>query len=347
MPAICVNVQDWHNTPSKSGWHTSSPYAGWFTYDIGASRNTLDRGTARRDEQCPRSWKGTIANPKCPEQARPANPAQGIPARQAQPRVVPPWYDLQGNGVVAIKPQPPTDPDVHLIIEDGRSDPRFGQLGPSGRIYSCDEFPPASWIEGGVGITGTNDARAGTTYCAPISYSCAGSSGTGSEQNWQGSIHGFLGAHLEAKLASDGYVIGQDFDWNSAVAFRFVYESHEAEGWAARIVTDDLAAGIFQQVSPNTPFTRRDGASSKRSVIEFHPNGNGSLAIQLQNGEVFHTHERGGERRARLRARQLALEGNSKDDSSVNNKTEISTWFVASATSFHKLANIAFQAHHR
>lgn len=76
-----------------------------------------------------------------------------------QPRVVPPLYDANGLGVTALK-NPPLNPltgAFELRIADGRDNPTVGALQESGRIYSCDEFPPATWIEGGVGTPGQNN----------------------------------------------------------------------------------------------------------------------------------------------------------------------------------------------
>lgn len=119
------------------------------------------RGGKRRNEMCPPTWKGTVLNPRCPE--------------TNQPRVVPPLYDQLGVGVTAVVPQPvPGHTELTMVIADGKDNPipGVGQLQSSGCKYSCDEFPPASWIEGGVGIMGSGNNLPGTTYCAPWAYKC-------------------------------------------------------------------------------------------------------------------------------------------------------------------------------
>jgi chitinase len=188
MPAICQNVQIWHNNAALSSWHTQGDWAGWFTYDLGASKSREGRGGQRGDKMCPDSWKRTIFNPRCPE--------------TNQPRVVPPLYYLNGIGVTVLVPRSiPGETELRMIIADGKDDPRpfVGQLQSSGRKYTCDEFPPASWIEGGVGLGGAG--LPGTTYCAPWAFKCGDDTDArGSEQTWQGFIHGFLGGHLEAQL---------------------------------------------------------------------------------------------------------------------------------------------------
>jgi len=265
---------------------------------------------------CPSNWKGTIQRPRCPE--------------PNQPRVVPPLYDLAGIGVTAIVPQPiPGATDLHMIIADGKDNPipGVGQLQSSGRKYSCDEFPPASWIEGGVGIAGSGNNLPGTQYCAPWAFKCDDETDArGSEQNWQGFIHGFLGAHLEARVAEDdpNYIPLDNLD--NPIAFRFHYEDFPDANWAARVVKDGDQG--FTLIRPGTPFTRRANRNGSRSVISFIPNGNGSLAIELENGEVFRTHERGSERRALKRVKQLARRAVDQNEPDVSNKTESPEWYV-------------------
>lgn len=333
MPAICENVRNWHNNAALSSWHTQSAWAGWFTLDLGASQSRANRGGARRDQMCPDTWKGTILNPRCPE--------------TNQPRVVPPLYDLNGNGVTALVTQPiPGAAVLHMIIADGKDDPRpfVGQLQSSGRMYSCDEFPPASWIEGGVGLGAT--AQSGTTYCAPWAYKCDDETDArGSEQNWQGFIHGFLGAHLEARLSADGKDFGRDYGEDNPIAFRFRYELLSPDvTWAARVVMDS-GDTAYDRITPGTPFQRRSPSSGTRPVISFVPNGNGSMGIELSNGEVFRTHERGAERRALKRVRELVGRDVDQDDSNVSNKTESPQWYVF--TIFIEMLNhLSFQAHY-
>jgi len=309
MPAICQNVRNWHSNAALSSWHTQSLWAGWFTYDLGASERTLNRGNRRRQQTCPDTWKGTILNPRCPE--------------PNQPRVVPPLYDLSGNGVTAIVPQPiPGQTELSLVIADGRDNQFSGQLQSSGRKYTCDEFPPASWIEGGVGIPGTPDSRVATTYCAPWAFKCdSETDARGSEQNWQGYIHGFLGAHLEARAAAENAI----YDYDTPIAFRFHYSDQSPTvTWAARIV--GVGATILREINPGTPFQRRNEIVEIRSLTNFIPNGNGSLAIELSNGEVVRTHESGAARQALKRVRQRTIEDVEQHGSDASNTTQSPEW---------------------
>ena len=320
MPAICQNVRNWYGNPAVSSWYTTGArgiWRGWFSFDLGASGsdNRLDRGQARRDQMCPRTWKGTVATPRCPE--------------PNQPYVVPPLWNLAGQGVTAIKPQPLTDPEVFLTIEDGRDLQWAGALQPSGRRYTCDEFPPASWIEGGVGIAPWG--HAGTTYCAPASARCGNNfNARGSEQVWQGQIHGYLGTELELGVA------GQNPTQNTPIGFRFEYNTHNPANfhpWAARVRT--LGATTERYVIPGTHW-RRSEKEESFTAIEFHPIGNGSLAIALPNGEVFRTHEPGEFHRGLHRLRELARRDSEVAGTKVAtpeeilpvNKTKDIEWFV-------------------
>lgn len=148
LPAICQNVQNWENDQTKSQWPRRQ--AGWFTVDFGAGvkqhwpgyRSDPTRSNIRRDLQCPKSWKGTVLAPRCPE--------------TNQEAVVPAWVDALGAPITAIVPQDLTKPAAPAYLEI-----MYKQTGNnaltrrrSGRVYSCDEFPPASWVEGGVGTPG-------------------------------------------------------------------------------------------------------------------------------------------------------------------------------------------------
>ncbi|KAF1942659.1 hypothetical protein EJ02DRAFT_511607 [Clathrospora elynae] len=315
MPAICQNVADWHANPATSIW--PGRWANWFTYDLG--HTTRSRGKGRRDHMCPRTWKGTVANPRCPE--------------PNQPRVVPPLYDeFTRQPVTALAPQ--MNPlSVSLRIADGRDDPLIGQNQPSGRGYSCDEFPPASWIEGGDGV---NRQSAGTTYCAPIAMPCGNAfNARGSEQNWQGSVHGYLGGHLEVEARALG-----PYNDDMPIAFQFVRVNSPLDIWAARVEFDDSGfpgGRGWDPVHPGTTFVRRADEKVERHATQFVPTGNGSLAIVLSNGEVFHGHEPTALQRAVKRSEELIRGGLRKRSTStateevqpeISNSTDVPKWHI-------------------
>jgi chitinase len=314
MPAICQNVRNWHADTSKSKW--IGRWDGWFTYDFGSSKAGLyKRGNDRRNNMCPRTWKGTIANPRCPE--------------PNQPAVVPPLWDANGVGVTGLKPQRVGATDVSLRIADGRDAQFVGQTQPSGRRYTCDEFPAASWIEGGSGyfdqVVDEGSGGPGTTYCAPMAASCPGGfDGRGSEQNWQGTIHAALGGVLEERLKEDPGL--PDATENDVAAFQFTYFSTPNEAYAARVLWDDTGARKNRPVIPGTHWVRSDDKPS-RMWADLIPTTNGSMAIVLTNGEVFHAHEENAVQRAVKRAMELSP-GNNAEDSSPSDGLMVPEWCV-------------------
>jgi chitinase len=272
MPSICQNAANWHADVTKSRWPLR--WDGWFTYDVGTGGRITGRGQVRREQQCPSTWKGTIAMPRCPE--------------TNQPQVVPPLFDANGLPVTALAPQPPGATEVDLMIADGRDDPLVGSLQPSGRRYSCDEFPPASWIEAGIGWQGVNipegNGGRGTTICAPIGARCDLYDVRGSEQNWQGIVHKNLGATLEAMAVAEGLSVHPD----QGIAFRFLYPTERDETWAARVSYKYVGQGLrWDGVHPGTHWDRRDAVPSSRVATHFFTTPNGSVFIQIPNGEVF------------------------------------------------------------
>jgi len=117
----------------------------------------------------------------------------------------------------------------------------------SGRQYTCDEFPPASWIEGGDGpgrpatANGDSGGSEANTYCAP-----AGQSGTcrhphpyrvRSEQDWQGVIHSTLGRRLRILIKNE-FGLAQ-FESNDAARFRLSLVNHPGIGPARVYWRDD------------------------------------------------------------------------------------------------------------
>lgn len=297
MPAICQNVRNWHNDFTKSKW--PNRWEGWFTYDVGSGEHITNRGNVRREGQCPDTWKGTIASPRCPE--------------PNQPPVVPPIFDANGLGVTRLAPQPPGATEVDLMIDDGRDNPLVGALQPSGRRYSCDEFPPASWIEGGIGYSGVvpeGSGGPGTTFCAPIGARCDFYDVRGSEQNWQGLVHSYLGRQLELSSEAEGLTVTRD----TGIAFRFEYPTEQNEAWAARVAWTE-GTRRFDAVTPGTHWKRGNDQPARVST-EFHATGNGSVFIALPNGEVFRGNDHKTARRAAKRAVDLSS-GMNLDESSL------------------------------
>lgn len=77
----------------------------------------------------------------------------------------------------------------------------------------------------------------------------------GSEQNWQGIIHNWLGIFL-AVFAGEQYNIPNDYDDDSGVAFLFRAVSNPQNPSAARIYYEDNGV-LLENVNTGTPFRRR------------------------------------------------------------------------------------------
>lgn len=139
LPSICLNVRQWLNDPQKSTWNGRAGND-VFTYDMYAAEKQAyliavkkpskrRNREHRRDLMCGSNWRGTRGD--CPE--------------SNQPDVLPgPWPHKGLETII-------TNTALYEIEAL-----RIGNNPPvrSGRQYTCDEFPPASWVEGGVGLGG-------------------------------------------------------------------------------------------------------------------------------------------------------------------------------------------------
>ncbi|KAL7624109.1 hypothetical protein AAE478_005666 [Parahypoxylon ruwenzoriense] len=166
MTAICQNAQQFINSARGQSrkWRTA------FSYDFGG------RTTKRREASCPSSWKGYHL---CPEVARPGNLAQPTVMRQDGP-----WP------YTALDPvQVPVNVIQHIRDSQGNV------VSNSYLRYTCDEFPPATWVEGGKGTATSGEAA--YTRCA--AYRCPRTAGMKiyGEQNWQARVHTKLRSKLE------------------------------------------------------------------------------------------------------------------------------------------------------
>ncbi|RDA83937.1 hypothetical protein CP532_3642 [Ophiocordyceps camponoti-leonardi (nom. inval.)] len=185
MPAICRNARNWMANKTKSEWG-SREASDVFSYDFSATERSYYQ---RRWDSCPYTWS------KWPD-------AFSICPQTDQPRIMPgPWMhqDLEiSKRKVAMEIQSSANATyaANLAHNPGRS----------GRQYACDEFPPASWIEGGNG-PGNRSVRAdddwiGTpanTYCVPqmVSTDCKETyPGVHSERDWQATADRMLRARL-------------------------------------------------------------------------------------------------------------------------------------------------------
>ncbi|PQE32174.1 hypothetical protein CJF32_00009894 [Rutstroemia sp. NJR-2017a WRK4] len=186
MPAICANVQQWLTANAQA-------LPKDFHIQTGNDRNTA----IRRRQSCPNDW--STKHP-CPEPL-------------FQPAVVHGYGKfINGNAgrtMVQFGNSLFTDltanPPIVSIFTNEIAGTVAGES--SGLGYTCDEFPPASWIEGGTG-----EISSANTFCAPQGVSCSSTlwsmnknnyKNTGqpypltrSEQNWQAAAHSLLGKYF-------------------------------------------------------------------------------------------------------------------------------------------------------
>ncbi|KAH9209807.1 pectate lyase superfamily protein-domain-containing protein [Leptodontidium sp. 2 PMI_412] len=201
MNNICANANSFAALPRGAILHPGSSVPNnKYGFDFNQVRK--DR---RRTNMCPGSWKNRPAN-TCPATGS-ANPFRSAYI----------WFTS------ALEP----GTTVNQIAN--RRDPATNQVTiNSGIRYTCDEFPPASWVEGGAGAT---LASPGTTRCAAAR--CAPS--INAEQDWQGFSHRNLRLALQ-RVAEDHDELGDFDDTNSVAFFRFNTYNLQ-DGTAAKVVT--------------------------------------------------------------------------------------------------------------
>ncbi|KAH7027557.1 pectate lyase superfamily protein-domain-containing protein [Microdochium trichocladiopsis] len=204
MREICANADNFY---TLSRGQTLHPVNGLSNTEFGYDMNVA-RKEDRRDQSCPDSWK---RHHSCPE--------RGQPVQQKPMRHDGMWWTID------------TDPNVNgrpnLHIRDMHISTISGPIiHLSNMSYTCDEFPPATWVEGG---SGSSLNSAAETRCAAM-----GCGRARAEQNWQASAHSQLRGKLH-KHAKDlsGYDGGE-----SIVLFQFRYSNNGPDGAAARIIEE-------------------------------------------------------------------------------------------------------------
>lgn len=129
VPATCNNIAQ-----LRPGAQLGN-YGETFGWDPDGSRKTK-RGKAR----CPDHWKKPKkGKARCPEPDQP---------------------ELHPLGVTNAVP-PEVEPEGLAVLKEDAN----GQTVRTGVMMSCDEFPPATSIQGGVGPKG--GPKNGATYCSP------------------------------------------------------------------------------------------------------------------------------------------------------------------------------------
>ncbi|KAM6513794.1 hypothetical protein FALCPG4_015007 [Fusarium falciforme] len=218
MKEICKNAKNFYGGLRGPG---SATNLSAFGYDMDTGDGS--RHDQRRTMSCPRNWK---RHHTCPEtdQVKPMRhdgewPHSDLdPSRKKDALTIRHKRDQQGN-----------------IIEESKI------------TYSCDEFPAASWVEGGTGISipgldkgypeGSSETR-----CAALRCSDRGVRGVKAEQNWQAEAHGKLRTTLldlveEEKNADPTNQRHATFDKDHGIVMFLFRMTNQVNGVAATVYT--------------------------------------------------------------------------------------------------------------
>jgi len=243
MPSICQNADLY----KQSTQGKARRWPGSFGYDLNADRGGKQ---GRRGAMCPDNWNRAAGGHVCPE------PNQPKPMR-------------------ADKRWPETDVDPTHVKRYKIKDhiDANGNVLKSGMYYSCDEFPPAKWVEGGVGLVPAPNppppegaGQAGFTRCAPAAL-CAPDIGTKSEQDWQGFCHSTLRAKLFALAMQQLQIPANQAApllRDRVVQFSFVTEDAGENDIPASVWVEDLATGAVEDI-PTYARIKRRSANETRS----------------------------------------------------------------------------------
>ncbi|KAL4937115.1 hypothetical protein ASPVEDRAFT_77909 [Aspergillus versicolor CBS 583.65] len=137
------------------------------------------RKSVRRNDNCPSSW----IDGRCPEADQPRFYAGARGFADA----------LMYRGRNADR-----EPDDNRLAEEYTKRLADGSVKTMhreiGAVLSCDEWPAASWIEGGSG---------GATYCSPIGQGCGRTRAVQTDQNWQAQAHNAIGIWSRIRSPAD------------------------------------------------------------------------------------------------------------------------------------------------
>lgn len=250
MKDICKNAANFYTTQRGLVLHPRSGLPTYvFGYDFSTGKSLSRwRSANRREHSCPSKrqpmWKDFHF---CPE----SNQRTVMRHDGA-------WY------TTALE-----DPDEDPLAIKNRYLPN-GQLAELSKIrYSCDEFPPATWVEGGDDTDGTGQSQ---TRCAAIR--CG--EGVKAEQDWQATAHNGLQNEIKRLVNARRRDYGQFPYWqakNSVVLFGFTM-NNEPDNIAARIWTySDPALSQIEHETDVSQGFRRDGVvvDGNTTVPEWKP----------------------------------------------------------------------------
>lgn len=225
MAAICENANAWITT---TGLGRTDFAFDFHNTNVGPGQREGRKGI-RRDESCPGNW---INNGRCPEVAGPNNLAQPRSYRweiAIQQLVLWPFTALEPGSNNRL---------LHRI------NPTTGNIEQSRLKYTCDEFPPATFIQGGTGA----NTRCAAFFCGP---------GISAEQQWQGRSHDVLRDILRQEVESDRGVNNPPNVNTEVVVFYFTM-TNQPNQIPAKVWRYD--ANNVANVQ-NIPFKKRDGSA--------------------------------------------------------------------------------------
>ncbi|KAK0657902.1 hypothetical protein B0T16DRAFT_69721 [Cercophora newfieldiana] len=178
MREICLNIDKFLATPRGRSLHSDKlldPEGGdfrYYAYDANTAPPGVKSGyrdTDRRDASC----KNFKSRGTCPE------PDQMLPMRHDGL-----WFTSRTKANT-------------YNIQDVVNQITGNLIRASGIIYTCEEFPAASWVEGG---NGPNRNTPANTRCVPMTCSNCPRF-TKAEQNWQSQLHAAVARKLKAAFA--------------------------------------------------------------------------------------------------------------------------------------------------
>lgn len=230
MREICKNAEAFF----ASGRGNYSPGT-FFGYDFNTGKK--GRSKKRREKACPSKW---IDYHECPEKDQ-RNPMRN-----------------DGEWPYSALDSTATDKKT---IQHKRV---LGKVvGHSKMKYSCDEFPPATWVEGGNGsMVAGNYPYGGDSFTRCAAIRCA--KGVNAEQNWQGAAHGrlreTLAAYVKARNAQFPFFDPKD----GVVFFGFrTTNSHVANNVAAKVIMYADASQTILQSLIGIPLKKREEEKSR------------------------------------------------------------------------------------
>lgn len=267
MTAICKNAEQFIGSPR----YNARPEKDTFTYDTDSSRVEPRRTNSKVcGRQKKKNWNQRHT---CPEDGTIKQP----PVWRARKGVAGEW------ATTALRTDGNTINEIKQYIKDD------GTVVFSGLRYTCDEFPAASWVEGGAGVSKKKDKGgliSGVAHTICAGHHCPGdiaNKGITGEQNWQATAHNALGDALKSLALKHGKKQGYTEKLNP-IAFKF-RKINENNGYPAKvIVTDSSGTELAESYTVHFPNT----ATEKRSTIARRELAIKARAIGMPEPYMYH-----------------------------------------------------------